>query len=120
MVFDSVPDFWRKRVQVGFNCRFGVEVEYGTKQILELLRIQFGHVAIENQVNIRAARIGISVARSDRSHASATAELDVLIPFLFLNWSAIDLEVNTIVFDQNLADASLVPRLGCRPPHSHH
>ena len=75
---------------------------------------------IEHKIHIGATRVGIRIVGRNLGHASAATDLNALIPLLFLDRAPIDLKVNTIVLNNDGADASLVARLSRRSPHGHH
>ena len=121
MVLDRFFHLGRDRFDIGVHRRLGVEVEDRPQHLLELFDGEIGNVMVENQIDVGAARIVkrpvlIPAARS--RHSVVHANLDVLIPFLLLDWPAIDLEVNAISLDQELSNERAVSRLHGRPPQS--
>ena len=120
MILDGILDRCRNGFEVGFDSGLSVEVENWPKQVLQLLRRQVRDIVIEYQVHVRAAGICVGIAGSHRSGATHASDLDALIPFLFLHRTTVDLEMNTVVLDLDIADSRLVAGLSCRAPHSDH
>jgi hypothetical protein len=91
-----------------------------SQQVLELLWIHLRHIVVENQIDVRAARVGVGVARIDRSGAAHSANFDVLVPLFLAYRAAVNFEMNEVALDGNGADHGAVAGLNRWTPHGNH
>src|SRR5260370_13503903 len=117
MVLDSFLRLRRHAFQVSLKRRPGIEIEHRPQQLFDLFNRQVRNVMIKNQVHIRSARIVNWVLPTPRTHCATTnSHLQMLIPFLFLDRTTVDLETNVIAPHFHLGDDCAVARLDRRAP----
>src|SRR5438552_9156180 len=102
----------RHGLQIGFERGLGIKIENRPQHLLDFLNREVRNVTIKYQINVGAAWIidWIVLGSSWSHHASASADLNALVPLRLFYGTAIDFKVHAIVLEKKLRDNRAVTR----------
>src|SRR5215467_1098167 len=102
---DGLLDLRRHGVEIGLFFVVGSEIQHRIQQVPQLLRRHLWNVLVEEDIEISPMRILLRIRRRQgHGIAAGSGNLDVLIPFLPMYRTAINVEVNVIVPDLDERD----------------
>src|ERR1700740_3701015 len=117
MVLYGFLGFRWNGLEVSLFLRFGVEVQHRAEDLLEVLACHLRNVGVEKNVNERSAGVVLWIGGSDGGFSAGATDADALIPLLLLDGTAVNLDVNVVIFEYHVGDANRVSVFGRRSPH---
>ncbi len=98
-------DLGRNGVEIRFFFVARIEIEYGIEQITQLPGGHFRDIFVEVDVEISSMRILCSLIGSQLRRGTVRAlHLNMFVPFFAMNGTAVDVEMNMVVFDVHVGD----------------
>ena len=102
----------RHGIQIRLLFVSRIEIEHRMKHLAQLSRRHFRNIFVEINIQIGSVGIGLRLIGTHlHGRPVGTGNLDMLVPFLTVNGTTVEVEMNVVVLNQNEGDVSRIPRL---------